>query len=192
MITTIVTFLTTRVVAVFITTFIVFAAVPTLIIAIHGHTITVTQASPASQHGDDERTRIILHIKTAGDVVIVKLNSEEASCDSQITALTKLSKISVASTQAAIKKGKTQFQAAAAPFVRQIRSDEDEISHLTVVSTETERTFLLRITSVSVTALGENGSTGVLITVCQTIIVEIRQIIITVVVKPGAGDDEGD
>jgi len=189
MITTIVSFLTTRVVAVFITTFIVFAAVPTLIIHFHGNTITITQASSARQRGDDERTRIVIHIKAAGDAVIVKLNSEEASCDSQITALTKLSKISTASTLSAINKGKTQFHAAVAPYVRQVESDEEEISHLAVVTTETERIYLARITAISVTALGEDGQHGVVITICQTIIIEIRQIII-VVVTPGGG--EGD
>lgn len=189
MITTIVTFLSTRVVAVFVTTFIVFAAVPSLIIYIHDHTITVTQASSARHNGDDERNRIIVHIKTAGDAVIVKLNSEEASCDAQITALSKLSKISTASTQAAIKKGKTKFHTALAPYVRQIEADEDEISHLSVITTETERIYLQRITAISVIALGEDGQHGVLITVCQTIIIEIRQIII-VVVKPDGGETD--
>lgn len=189
MITTIVSFLTTRVVAVFITTFIVFAAIPTLIVHFHGNTITVTQASSARHQGDDERTRIIIHIKTEGDAVIVKLNSEEASCDAQITALTKVSKLSTASTLAAIKKGKTQFHTAIAPYAKQILDDEDEISHLAVVTTETERIYLARITAISVTALGEAGQHGVVITICQTIIIEIRQIII-VVVTPGGG--EGD
>jgi len=187
MITTIVTFLSTRVVAVFITTFIVFAAVPTLIIHFHGNTITVTQSSSARHHGDDERTRIVVHIKSAGDAVIVKLNSAEASCDAQITALTKLSKISTASTLAAIKKGKTQFHASIAPYIKQIESDEDEIAHLAVVTTETEQIYLQRITSISVIALGEDGQHGVVITICQTIVIEIRQIII-VVVQPGGGE----
>jgi hypothetical protein len=190
MINTIVTFVTTKVVAIVVTTVIVVVAITSVIVL--GHTITITQSAVAlssRQHGNDERTRIILHIKTAGDAVIVKLNSEEATCDAQITALTKLSKISTASTQAAIKKGKTEFHTSLAPYVREIESDEDEISHLAVVTPETERIYLLRITSISVIALGEDGAHGVLITVCQTIIIEIRQIII-VVVKPGGG--EGD
>ena len=189
MITTIVTFLSTRVVAVFITTFIVFAAVPTLIIHFHGNTITVTQTSSARHHGDDERTRIVVHIKSAGDAVIVRLNSAETSCDAQITALTKLSKISTASTLAAITKGKTQFHATIAPYIKQIESDEDEIAHLDVVTTETEQIYLERITSISVIALGEDGQHGVVITVCQIIVIDVRQIII-VVIKPGGG--EGD
>ena len=43
MITTIVTFVTEKIVAVVITTVIVVAAVPTLIVAIHGNTITITE-----------------------------------------------------------------------------------------------------------------------------------------------------
>lgn len=190
MITSIFTFLSTRVVAVFITTFIVVAGVPSVIILIHGHHITITtQASTTRQHGDDDRARIVIHIKTVGDELIVKLNHEEATCSGQIGALSKLSKISVASTQAAINKGKSQFHAAMASYVREIESDEDEIGHMTVVTSETERVFLLRIQSISVIALGEGSKTGVLITICQTIIIEIRKVII-VVIKPPDGEDD--
>jgi hypothetical protein len=191
MISTIVTFVTTKVVAIVVTTVIVVVAVTSVIVL--GHNVTIAQSTVAlasQKKADDERTRVIVRIKAAGDDVIVKLNNEETTCDSQITALTKLSKVSTAATQAAIKKGKTEFHTALAPYVRQIQSDEDESTHLTVVTSETERIYLLRISSISVTAIGEDGKHGVLITACQTIIIEIRQIII-VVVKPagGEGDD---
>jgi hypothetical protein len=45
---------------------------------------------------------------------------------------------------------------------------------------------------VQVTALGEDGHSGTLVTVCQTIIVEIRTVVITVVQPPSAGDDGDD
>jgi len=86
-ITSIITFLSTRIVSVVITTVVVVAAVPTLIVAIHGNTITITTGPVASatRTGDDqERARIVVEVKSAGDSVIVKLNNEEASCDSQI------------------------------------------------------------------------------------------------------------
>ena len=38
-------------------------------------------------------------------------------------------------------------------------------------------------------ALGANGQAGTLVTVCQTIIVEIQQIIVVVQPAPGGGDD---
>lgn len=191
MISTIVTFVTTKVVAIVVTTVIVVVSVTTIIVL--GHNVTIAQnavALTAQKKADDERTRIIVHIKTAGDDVIVKLSTEETTCDAQITALTKLSKVSSASTLAAIKKGKTEFHTALAPYVNQIKSDEDEVSHLDAVTTETESIYLLRISSISVTALGEDGKHGVLITACQTIVIEIRQIIIVVVKPSGSeGDD---
>ena len=196
MITTVLTFLSTRIVSVIITTVIVVAAVPTLIVAIHGDTITITTGTVASSsrhHGDDERTRIITEVKTEGDNVVVKLNNEEATCDSQIAQLASQSTLSATATQAAIDKGKGEMHTAELPFFNEIKTDEDELDHLNVITTQEEQTFLVRINEVQVIALGGNGSTGTLITVCQTIIVEIQQIIIVVQpAPPGGGDGDGD
>ncbi len=194
MITTIVTFLSEKIVAVVITTVIVVAAVPTLIVAIHGNTITITTgpvASASRQHGDDEHARLVLVVKTAGDAVRVKINNQEASCDSQIAQLAAVSKLSGTATQAALDKGKGEFHTATLPFLNELKADQDELDHLNVITTETEQTFLVRISTVQVTALGEDGHSGTLVTVCQTILVEIRTIVITVVQTP-SGDDEGD
>ena len=194
MITTVITFLSTRIVSVLITTVIVVAAVPTLIVAIHGNTITITTGTVASSsrhHGDDERARIILEVKTEGANVVVKLNDEEASCDSQIAQLASQSKLSAAATQAAIDKGKGEIHAANQPFLSEIKADEDELEHLNVISTQEEQTFLVRINEVQVIALGENGSAGTLITVCQTVLVEIRTIIVVVQAPPAAGEGDG-
>ncbi|MHB8612003.1 MAG: hypothetical protein ACYDAL_06190 [Candidatus Dormibacteraceae bacterium] len=193
MITAIVTFLSEKIVAVIITTVVVVAAVPTLIVAIHGNTITITTgpvASTTRTHSDDEHARLVLEVKTAGDNVIVKINNEEASCDSQIAQLAAVSKLSGTATQAAIDKGKGEFHASELPLLNEIKADEDEFEHLTTVTSETEQTFLVRISTVQVTALGNDGQSGTLVTVCQTILVEIRTIVITVVQKPGGpGDD---
>ena len=190
MITPILTFLSTRIVYVFITTVVVVAAVPTLVIAIHGNTITITSAaSSARRHDDDpERTRIVLEVKTAGHAVLVQLNSEEATCDTQISELSAKSKLSAAATAAAIKKGKDDFHAVIAPFVAEIQDDEDELDHLSVVTSTTEQTYLLRIREVEVVALGQTGHIGVVVSVCQTIVIQITQV---VVVTPGGGG-EGD
>ena len=193
MITTIVTFLTEKIVAVIITTVVVVAAVPTLIVAINGNTITITTAvaSASRQHGDDEHARLVLEVKTAGDNVVVKLNNEEASCDSQIAQLAAVSKLSGTATQAAIDKGKGEFHNSELPLLNEVKADEDEFEHLTTVTSETEQTFLVRISTVQVTALGEDGHSGTLVTVCQTILVEIRTIVVTVIQPPsgGEGDD---
>jgi hypothetical protein len=179
-ITPVITFLTEKIVAVVITTVVVVAAVPTLIVAINGNTITITTsvASASRQHEDEERARIIVEVKNAGSAVIVKLNNEEASCDSQIAQLAGQSKLSTTATAAALQKGKDGFHKSVKPFENEIQADEDEIEHLTVVTTETEQLFLVRINEIQVIALGEDGQVGALITVCQTIIVEIQVIVI--------------
>jgi cell division protein FtsL len=188
LIATIVTFVTTRIVAVFVTTIVVVATVPSVIVITHGNTITITTGSVASaarQHGDDERSRLILEVKKAGDDVVAKINSEEASCDAQIAQLAGQSRISTAATQAAIDKGENEFHAATAPFVREVGDDEDEFERLSVVSIETEQVFLARISELRVTALGANGFQGVLVTVCQTILVEVQVTITTVTIQSG-------
>ena len=192
MVTTILTFLSTRLVYVMITTVVVVAAVPAIIVGIHGNTVTVTSAASAGRlHDEDERTRVIVVVKQAGDTVTVKLTDAEAACDAQISALAAQSKLSATATAAALKKGKEEFHAQVAPYLTEIKDDEDELEHLAVVTSETQQVYLVRIQEVEVVALGQTGHPGVLVTVCQTIVVEVRQVIV-VVVKPGGGDDEGD
>jgi cell division protein FtsL len=194
-ITTIVTFLTEKFVAVIITTVVVVAAVPTLIVAIHGNTITITTgpvASASRTHGDDEHARLVLEVKTAGDNVVVKINNEEAACDSQLAQLAAVSKLSGTATQTAIERGKGEFHNSSLPLLNEVKADEDEFDHLSVVTSETEQTFLVRISTVQVTAFGEDGQSGTLVSVCRTIIIEIRTIVITVVEQPKPpkeGDD---
>src|SRR5579859_7269408 len=128
MIATIVTFVTSRIVAVFITTIVVVAAVPSLIVLVHGNTITITTgpvASAARQQDDEERARLIVEVKTAGNDVVVLLNGDEANCDSQIAQLVSVSKLSPAQTTAAILKGKSEFHTAVAQFVGEVEADED-------------------------------------------------------------------
>ena len=191
MLTTVLTFLSQKIVAVVITTVVVVAAVPTLIVAINGNTITITSgpASTSRQNDDHERQRIIVEVKNAGDAVTVKLNNEESTCDAQISQLASGSTLSATATAAALKKGEDDFHAAVVPFENEVKADEDELDHLSVVTTETEQTFLVRINEVQVIALGEDGQVGALVTVCQTIIVQITQVI---VVTTTTGGDEGD
>jgi hypothetical protein len=193
LITTIVTFLTEKIVAVVITTVVVIAAVPTLIVAINGNTITITPGPVASstRHGDDEeRASLVLEVKTAGDTIVFQINSEEANCDSQISQLSSLSKLNAAATQAALERGKARIHDATLPYLKQIKDQEDEFEHLSVISVSTTQTFLLRIASIQVTALGEDSHSGLLLTTCQTILVEIRQIIVIVVPAEHDIDDD--
>jgi len=122
--------------------------------------------------------------------IIDKLNNEAAGCASQIAQLPGQSKLSATATGAELKKGKDEFHASIKPFDDEIKADEDELDHLKVITTETEQTFLVRINEVQVIALGENGQGGTLITVCQTIIVEITQVIVIVQPAPSGGDED--
>jgi hypothetical protein len=192
-ITAIVTFLTEKIVAVVITTVVVVAAVPTLIVAINGNTITITTgpvASSSRHHDEDERARLILEVKTAGDAVIVKIDHEEATCASQIDQLASQSTLSASATRAALDKGKGEFHTATLNFRKEIKDNEDELEHLSVITTETQQTFLVHISTVQVTAFGHDGHSGTLITVCQTILVEIRTIVVVVVHSGGEEDDD--
>jgi hypothetical protein len=193
LITTIVTFLTEKIVAVFITTVVVVAAVPTLIVAINGNTITITPGPVASftRHGDDEeRARLILEVKTTGDTLVFQINSEEANCDSQISQLSSLSKLNAAATKAALERGKARIHDSTLPYLKQIKAEEDEFEHLSVITVSTTQTYLIRIANIQVTALGEDSHSGLLITTCQTILIEIRQIIVIIV--PTAHDIDDD
>jgi hypothetical protein len=189
LITTVITFLTEKIVAVIITTVVVVAAVPTLVVAINGNTITTSTGLVVSTTRittQDERTRVIVEVKGAGDAAIVKLNNLEASCDLQIEQLASKSKLSATATRAALNNGKNNFHTSVLPFVHEIEADEDEISHLSVISVETEQAFLIRINTVLVLASGDDGQHGALVTVCQTIIVQITQ---TIVVQSSPGRD---
>ena len=194
MITSLLSFVSTRLVSVIVTTVVVVVTVPVLVIvAIHGHTVTISTSPVASEsrkHEDAERTRIVIEVKNAGNTVIVKLDNEEASCNSQIAALASQSKLSATATAAALKKGHDDFNTSVAIYVNEIKADEDELEHLTVVTTQTEQEFLIRIKEIQVIALGDGSHTATLITVCQTILVEIQQVI--VVVQPAPGGAEGD
>lgn len=182
MITTIVTFLTEKIVAVVITVVVVVAAVPTLIVAINGNTITITgTVASSSRHGDDEeRNRLIIEVRTAAENVVVLINNEESACDLQISQLASASKLNAAATTAALQRGKTRFHDSIQPHLKQVKDTEGEFEHQKVITVSTVQTYLVRIANIQVVALGEDEHVGVLITTCQTIIIEIRQIIIII------------
>lgn len=195
MITSILTFLSSRVVSVVITSVVVVAAVPVLIIAIHGHTVTISTGpvASASRHGDDsEKARVVLVVRNAGDRLIVRLNDEESTCDATIAQLAAQSKLPAAATAAELQHGRDEFHASVARFDDAIQTDEDELENMNVVTTETQQTFLVRINEIQVLALGEDGQSGELVTVCQTIVVEIQQVIVVAQTAPGGEGDDGD
>jgi hypothetical protein len=181
LIATVITFVTEKVVAVVITIVVVVAAVPTLVVAINGNTITTSTGvviSTTRITTQDERTQVIVEVKTAGDDAILKLKNLETSCAVQIEQLAGKSKVSPTTTRAALDNGKKNLHTSVLPFIHEIEADEDEISHLSVITVETEQAFLIRINTVLVLALGDDGHAGALINVCQTIIIQVTQIIV--------------
>src|SRR5438132_1713286 len=82
MITSLLSFVSTRLVSVIVTTVVVVVTVPVLVIvAIHGHTVTISTsrvASESRQHEDAERTRIVSAVKKAGRSALSRPRQGEA------------------------------------------------------------------------------------------------------------------
>ncbi|HVH61965.1 MAG TPA: hypothetical protein VNA65_00025 [Candidatus Dormibacteraeota bacterium] len=191
---TVLTFLSTRIVSVVVTTVVVVAAVPTAIVAVHGHTITITSgriASSIRHTGDAQKAGIVGEVRAAADQVIVQLNNQEASCDSQIAQLAAKSKLSATATANAMQEGTDEFHTTVVPFVNELRADEDELAHLSDVTSDTEQIFLVRINEVKFLALGEEGQSGLLISTCRTIVLQITQIVVVQSSSPGADAGDG-
>jgi hypothetical protein len=182
-------FVTTRFVVVLVTTIVVMAAAPYAIVLTHADAINAGSVT-STAHGDAARSHLIAQVKTAGDDVLAKINTAEVSCDAQIAQLAGQSKLSARATQAAIDKGKSEFNTATAPFLREVRDDEDQFDRLSSTTPQTEQLFLARLSEVRAMAIGAGGEQGVLATVCQTILVEV-QVAITpvVIVSSGGGGD---
>lgn len=196
MIATVVTFITERIVAVVVTTVVVVVAVPaTIIVTSHGNTVTITNVASSSRQHEDERTRVINDVDSEASAVIVKMDDEQGSCDAQIVQLAAQSKLPADATATVLRTGRQEFDGTVEPFVAQIKADEEELGHLKVVTAQTEQTFLLRIHEIEVVALGGGGRPGEIVTVCQTVLIEVQQVIVVVVQPapaPSGGEDEAD
>ncbi len=175
MIAALFTFLSEKIVALVMATIVVVAAVPTLIIAVSGNAITITTAASGARASETERARIIREVREAANAVIVRLDSEEASCDSQIAELASRSKVSATATTTRLETAKHDFHQAVAPFLDELEADQEGLEALTVVTADIEQTFLIRIDAVQRIALGEDGHAGALVVLCQAIVVEIAQ-----------------
>jgi hypothetical protein len=192
LITTALTFITTRIVYVVVATVVLVAAVPTVIIGIRGHTVSVNAgpvASASRSQKQDEQVRIILEVNQAGDKVIVALNAFEASCDANIAQLAGQSRLSADATAAALKKGRDDFHAAVIPFVDEVQADQRDLDSLRVITVADEQTYLARIAEIQVVAIGDQANPGALVTFCKTVMVEVQQVI---VVQPPGGGGMGD
>src|SRR5207247_8632037 len=83
MLTVLTTWISERIITVIAVTVLTVAAVPTtLVIASHDDHQTIAVIQPADEHS---KVRLVSAIKKAGDDIIAKLSSTEASCNTEIT-----------------------------------------------------------------------------------------------------------
>lgn len=182
MITLITTFVTEKIVAILTVTLVAVAAVPTtLVLTTEQQTTVVLQ-----QQADQQNVVLISAVKKAGDGLIVKLQNTESSCDTQVIQLVANSKIAPGKIQSKLALAKLQLHGSVAPFIAQIQKEQDRFAHLAVITPEDEQDELGQIQLIEITALGGNGTVGVVTVTCQTVVIEIQTVI--VVVERG-GDD---
>lgn len=184
---------TTRVVSVITTLTVVVASVPAVVLL----------EAPAQVHAEDEPPVIVLAVqgddraalvkvlKDEGDKVVAALGAAESSCDVQIDQAAAGSKQAQPRTQEIVARAKSQVHSASAPLVVAVQRDEDEFEHLDGVTPEVLDRFLSQIHLIKVTALGgDDDRAGVITVTCQTVVVEVRELLVVVVVKREKEDDE--
>jgi len=189
MITLITTFVTEKIVAILTVTLVAVAVVPTTLVLTTEHQTTVV----LQQQEDQQQVVLIKAVKKAGDNLIVKLQNTESSCTTQVTQLVAASKIAPGKIQSQLAQAKTQIHGSVAPFVAQIQKDEDHFAHLAVITPEDEEDELGQIQLIEITALGGNGTVGVVTVTCQTVVIEIQVVIQVIVIQvPVVVHREGD
>ncbi len=186
MITLITTWITEKIVTVLTVSLVAVAAVPTtLVLTTELQTTVVVQQQQATQ-----QIVLITAVKKAGDDVILKLQTAETSCSTQVTQIVATSKVAPGKVQSQLAQAKTQIHGSVAPFIAQIQKDEDHFAHLSVITPEDEEAELGQIQLISVTALGNSQIVGVVTVTCQSVIVYIQEVIQVVVITHREGYDD--
>jgi hypothetical protein len=179
MITLVTTFITEKIVAIITVSLVVVAVVPTTLVLTTDHETAVV----LQQQQEEQQLVLIQAVKKSGDALIVKLQSAEASCNAQVTTLVATSKVAPGKIQSQLAKAKLELHGSVAPFIATINKDEDSFAHLAVINPEDEEDELAQIQLISITAFGQPGTTGVVITTCQTVVLEIQQVIKVIVIE---------
>lgn len=182
MITLITTWVTERVVTVITVTLLAVAAVPTSLTLVTQHQVVATE---------EHRQVVLLQaIKDEGDLVIARLQSAQASCNSEVqTVITTQKAGSLVQVQKATSRGQAQMNTTVANFILLVQKEEDEASKLIVVSPALEHVFLDKIHNIQLIALGDDTNLGVVTITCQVIVIEVREIIVLVIHKIEVDDD---
>ncbi len=177
MITVISAWLTERIVAVLAVTLVGVAAVPTSILVLTEHQVATVQL----QQENDQRLILVQTVKNAGDAIVAKLTTTESSCNTQVAQLVATSKLNSPRITTAVSNGKNQIHGSVTPFILAIQKDEDEFAHLAVITPDIRDAFVTQIQLLGTTALGNGQTVGVVTVTCQTILLEIQQVMIIVI-----------
>jgi len=179
MLTVLTTWISERIITVIAVTVLTVAAVPTtLVIASHDDHQTIAVIQPADEHS---KVRLVGAIKKAGDDVIAKLNSTEASCNTQLTQTVSASNVA-AKVQPELATAKSRVHSSVSQIVVAIRADQERFARLKFVTPQDEDNELEHLKLIEIIALGDGHSAGTISVTCQTVLITITQTIqITIV-----------
>ncbi len=176
MITIITTWVTEKIVAIFMVTIVAVAAVPTTLILTTEHQVTVT----VTQQQQQARIVLIQTVKTAGDELIVKLQNAEDSCNTQVITIVAGSKANPGRLQSKLAQAKLQIHGSISPFVAAIQKDEEHFQQLAVLTPEDEQNELAHLQLIEIESLGDGQTTGVVVVTCQVVVIEIKIVVVEV------------
>jgi len=179
MFTVLTTWISERIITVTAVTVLTVAAVPTtLVIASRDDHNTIAVIQPADEHS---KVRLVGAIKKAGDDVIAKLNSTEASCNTQLTQTVSASNVA-AKVQPELATAKSRVHSSVSQIVVAIRADQERFARLKFVTPQDEDNELEHLKLIEIIALGDGHSAGTISVTCQTVLITITQTIqITIV-----------
>ena len=179
MLTVLTTWISERIITVIAVTVLTVAAVPTtLVIASHDDHQTIAVIQPADEHS---KVRLVGAIKKAGDDVIAKLNSTEASCNTQLTQTVSASNVA-AKVQPELATAKSRVHSSVSQIVVAIKADQERFARLKFVTPQDEDNELEHLKLIEIIALGDGHSAGTISVTCQTVLITITQTIqITIV-----------
>ncbi|TMF60786.1 MAG: hypothetical protein E6I16_05280 [Chloroflexi bacterium] len=179
MLTVLTTWISERIITVIAVTVLTVAAVPTtLVIASHDDHQTIAVIQPADEHS---KVRLVGAIKKAGDDVIAKLNSTEASCNTQLTQTVSASNVA-AKVQPELATAKSRVHSSVSQIVVAIRAEQERFARLKFVTPQDEDNELEHLKLIEIIALGDGHSAGTISVTCQTVLITITQTIqITIV-----------
>lgn len=176
MITLITTWVSEKIVAIFVVSLVTVAAVPTTLVLTTEHQVTVT----VQQQQLQQQTILVQTVKKTGDDLILKLQSAEVSCNTQVTTLASTHATQI---QTQLVSAQTQIHGSITPFIAAVRHDEEHFANLAVITPEDEEQELAHLQLITVTALGDGQTAGVVTVTCGSVVVQIQTVIQVVVLK---------